>query len=187
MEVSDDVERSFKEIEGGFKKIVKRRQKMDSSHGGHHHDRSFVSEMALQRVNEDTIIILITPLHEDHEDACREKKTIRASGSVSEGSSIEAKETVAIRLRGDVGKTKVDFSFDTELGFGVSQRAVKRFVERRLEEIIGVSIYFQRLVPLKEYKVEDGVALAQDLLWMAISGKKRAGSPPSPRSGRSAP
>ncbi|GMH58858.1 hypothetical protein TrLO_g8001 [Triparma laevis f. longispina] len=95
MEISGDVERTLEEDEegaGAFKKIVKRRQQMSSSHGSHHRHRKFNSEMKLRRVD---------------------------------------------------------------------------------REIIGVSIYFQRLIPLKEYKVEDGIALANDLLWMTSSGKKR--------------
>ncbi|GMH69493.1 hypothetical protein TL16_g05171 [Triparma laevis f. inornata] len=54
MEISGDAERTFKEDEegaGGFKKLVKRRQPMSSSHGGHHRDRSFESEM-VARVEE---------------------------------------------------------------------------------------------------------------------------------------
>jgi hypothetical protein len=39
----------------------------------------------------------------------------------------------------------------------------------------GVSIYFQRLVPLGKYGVGDGKALAHDLLWKASSSKMRVG------------
>ncbi|GMH50027.1 hypothetical protein TrLO_g5070 [Triparma laevis f. longispina] len=88
--------------------------------------------------------------------------------------AMEAKERVAIRLgRLGGGMTKLDFTYKIELGFGISRGAVKHFVERRLNEVIEVSIYFQRLVPLEEYREADGVALAHDLLWMAPSGKKR--------------
>ena len=86
--------------------------------------------------------------------------------------AIEAKETVAILLRRfDGGMTKLEFACEIELGFGVSQGAGKHFVERRLGEIIGVSIYFQRLVRLKEYREADGVPLGNDLLWTAPSAK----------------
>ncbi|GMH49337.1 hypothetical protein TL16_g00491 [Triparma laevis f. inornata] len=102
--------------------------------------------------------------------------TVIARGSVSSGNAgaIETKEMVAIRLRRlGVGRTKMEFACELELGFGVSNGAVKHFVESRLEEMINASIYFQRLVPLKDYRAEDGVALAHDLMWMAPSGKKR--------------
>ena len=42
-----------------------------------------------------------------------------------------------------------------------------------MEEIVDISIYFQRLVPLQKYVVEDGQALAHDMLWKVESGKKR--------------
>ncbi|GMH65899.1 hypothetical protein TrLO_g8812 [Triparma laevis f. longispina] len=179
MEISRDVERTFEEDEEdeegavGFKRIVKRRQQMSSNYGGHHRDRSFASEMALQRADNDKIIILVVPLSDKDK---YKRTTVVARGSVSSGNvgAIEAKETVAIQLRRlGGGRTKLEFACDIELGFGASRRAVKHFVERRLEEMIGVSIYFQRLVPLKEYRAEDGIALAQDLLWMAPSANKR--------------
>ncbi|GMH73697.1 hypothetical protein TL16_g06259 [Triparma laevis f. inornata] len=153
IEISSDVERTVVEDEegaGGFKRIVKRRQQ--STHGGHHHDRSFASEMKLQRADGDRIFILMT----------------------GNAAAIETKETVAIQLRRlGGGRTKLEFACEIELGFGVSHGAVKHVVKRRLEEIIGVSIYYQRLVRLEDYEVEDGIALAHDLLWMAPSAKKR--------------
>ncbi|GMH82077.1 hypothetical protein TL16_g09141 [Triparma laevis f. inornata] len=134
IKISGDVERNLEEGEegaGGFKKIVKRRQEMSSSHGDHHRDRSFTT-------------------------------------------AIEAKDTVAIRLRRlGGGRTKLELACEIELGFGVSRGAAKHFVKRRLEGTIDVSIYFQRPVPVKEYREADGVALGHDLLWIAPSGKKR--------------
>ena len=89
---------------------------------------------------------------------------------------MEAKETVAIRLiRLSEGSTRLEYGCELNLGFGVSHSAQKTFVERRLEEMAGVSIYFQRLVPLGEYGVGDGIALAHDLLWKASSSKLRVG------------
>ncbi|GMI16290.1 hypothetical protein TrLO_g11948 [Triparma laevis f. longispina] len=128
MEISGDVERTLEEDEegaGGFKKIVKQRQQMLSSHGDRHRDRTFASEMALQRADKNTIIILVAPIAGGHERA-----TVVARGSVIVGNASAI-------------------------------------------EIADILIYFQRLVSLKEYGVEDGVALAQDLLWMASSVKMR--------------
>ncbi|GMH55451.1 hypothetical protein TL16_g01910 [Triparma laevis f. inornata] len=175
MQISRDVERTFEEDEegaGGFKKIVKRHQQISSSHGGQHHDRSFASEMTLKRADDDTIIILMAPLA----DGQYERATVLARGSVIVGNAdaIEVKETAAIRLRRlGGGRTKLELSCEIDLGFGIKCRSVKHFVERRLGEIIGVSVYFQRLVPLKEYGLDDGIALAHDLLWTAPSAKKR--------------
>ncbi|GMH51547.1 hypothetical protein TL16_g01035 [Triparma laevis f. inornata] len=71
----------------------------------------------------------------------------------------EDEETVAIRIRSLRGKgtkgTKLEFTCEFELGFDVSHRSAKHFVERRLEEVVEIPIYFQSLVPLKEYVVKD--------------------------------
>ena len=80
--------------------------------------------------------------------------------------------TIRLRRLGG-GRTKLELACEIELGFLASYGVVEHFVERRLGEIIGVSIYFQRLVRLEYYGVENGVALAHDLLWMASSAKKR--------------
>ncbi|GMI09389.1 hypothetical protein TrLO_g6824 [Triparma laevis f. longispina] len=102
--------------------------------------------------------------------------TVVARGSVVVGNdgAIKAKETVAFRLRRlGGGRTKLEFACEIELGFPGSHGAVKHFVERQIGEMIGVSIYFQRLVRLEDYGVEDGIALAHDLLWTTSSAKKR--------------
>lgn len=44
---------------------------------------------------------------------------------------------------------------------------------RRLEEVSGTSIYFQRRVTGEDFGPEDGQALGHDLLWKASSSKKR--------------
>ena len=91
--------------------------------------------MALQRAENNTIIILVTSLANGHARA-----TVVARGSVIVGNAgaMEAKETVAIRLRRLCGgRTKLEFACEIELGFGGSHGAVKHFVERRLGEIIG--------------------------------------------------
>ncbi|GMI11784.1 hypothetical protein TrVE_jg8632 [Triparma verrucosa] len=96
--------------------------------------------------------------------------------SVVEGSTEAsvARETVTIRLKKlSEWSTRLEYGCELNLGFGVSRGAQKAFVERRLDEIAGVSIYFQRLVPQGEYRVEDGIALAHDLLWNASSSKMR--------------
>ncbi|GMH90953.1 hypothetical protein TL16_g11919 [Triparma laevis f. inornata] len=177
MQISGDVERIFEEDDDNvFKKVVKRRQYLESTHGGSHRDRLFTSEMSLCRVNSDNIIILISPVEGEGKGRKSNRATRRARGSVARGSfgSVEAKEIVAISLtRLPGGKSKVSYVAKIDFKFGISHGAVKHFVERRLEEITNASVYFQRLVRLEDYKVEDGQALAHDLLWTATSGKKR--------------
>ena len=100
--------------------------------------------------------------------------TFTRSFSVMSSDAIEAKETVAIKLtKLPNNRTKLEFACEMELGFDVSHGAAKLFGESRLREIAEVSIYFQRLVPLKEYREADGVALGNDLLWTAASANKR--------------
>eukprot|EP00519_Triparma_laevis_P012392 CAMPEP_0182511836 /NCGR_PEP_ID=MMETSP1321-20130603/31108_1 /TAXON_ID=91990 /ORGANISM="Bolidomonas sp., Strain RCC1657" /LENGTH=105 /DNA_ID=CAMNT_0024718551 /DNA_START=8 /DNA_END=322 /DNA_ORIENTATION=- len=99
MEISGDVERNFEdEGEGIGKKVVRRRQQLFSKHGIHHRDRTFSSELALHKVDRDTIILVYTPAGQ--EVANNARMTIRARGSRIMGGSgsAEAKETVKIRL-----------------------------------------------------------------------------------------
>ncbi|GMH67615.1 hypothetical protein TL16_g04726 [Triparma laevis f. inornata] len=172
MEISGDVERTFEENENydeeTHKKIVMRRQHLESRHGVHHRDRIFNSEIVLRSLHdhEGGIVLVFSPLGE----------VTRARGSVAGESdgSVEASETVVIRLKKLSGKlTKVYYAFDIELGFGISHVASIGLIERRLEEILEISIYFQRLVPLNEFSDDDGQALGFDLLWKAEHSKLR--------------
>ena len=136
--------------------------------------------MKLRRVDSDTLVVLIST--ERTLNSRKRKKISLIARPIDRFVSkmnmneraVEAQENVVIRLRRlGGGRTRLEFACEIELGFGASRSAVKHFVEHRLGEIAEISIYFQRLVPLKRYKVEDGVALAHDLLWMATSAKKR--------------
>jgi hypothetical protein len=180
VEISGDVER----IVGGEKedddlgivrKVVSRRRKLESSHRGHHHDRSFDSEMTFHRIDDDTIIINTVPLHDEKKKKSTLRTTLANRGSIAEGSgAVNAEERVTVRLRryGD-GRTKVDLALNVVLGLGVSQKATRHFVQHHLATVADMSIYFQRLVPLEEYDANDGKALGHDLLWRASSSKKR--------------
>jgi len=172
MEISGDLERSLKgEIKDTDKKVVRRRQKLESGD----RDRNFLSELTLQKVDKDTIIVLLNPLGLGRSDEnSQAKMTVKARGSIAERCSVEARETVGIRLkRLGEGLTKLEYVCECKLGFDISLGAGKAFVEGRLDEMAGVSIYFQRLLPLGEYGVGDGKALAHDLLWKASSSKTR--------------
>ncbi|GMH95294.1 hypothetical protein TL16_g13121 [Triparma laevis f. inornata] len=185
MEISGDIERSFEVEEGEegekgvWRKIVRRRQRLEGAHGGIHRDRLFTSEMTLDRCDEDTVVIIMTPIFECSKGTEKETKgrsMSKARGSVDKGSfwSSDATEKVFLRLkRFDGTKTKVEYACELEIGLGVSARSTVSLVERRLVEIADASIYFQRLVPLEKYEIEDGQALAHDMLWKAESGKKR--------------
>lgn len=64
---SATVDEEVKEVGRGgcFRKIVKKRLKVDSMHGGNHRDRLFVNEVTLIRVDKDTIVILKTPCEDN--------------------------------------------------------------------------------------------------------------------------
>lgn len=161
MENSGDIERTCEEIKGGpsFKMVVTKRHALESAHGAYHRDRIFTSEFTHHRIDADTVDFLVSPSSEE------------VTGAEN---SAEAKETVAIRLKRLAGGwTKLDYACDLELGFGTSHGASKFSIDRRLGEIAEASIYFQRLVPLEDYGVEDGQCLGHDLLWQASSAKKR--------------
>lgn len=180
MDISGDVERTVEDDEargGGFKKVVKRRQKFERSSASRHRDRLFVSETILDQVASEEMILKLTTQGEVGEGASRKRSVRVARGSIDVGNaeSVDAKETVVIRLRRlEGGRAKIDYACDLEVGsFGASRSAVRQFVERRLEEVADISIFFQRLVPLKGYGVEDGQALGHDLIWKTTSAKKR--------------
>ncbi|GMH47137.1 hypothetical protein TL16_g12449 [Triparma laevis f. inornata] len=118
-----------------------------------------MSEFTHHRIDADTVDFLVSPSSEE----------VTGAENLA-----EAKETVAIRLKRLAGGwTKLDYACDLELRFGTSHGASKYSIDRRLEEIAEESIYFQRLVPLEDYGVEDGQCLGHDLLWQASSAKKR--------------
>ncbi|GMH78176.1 hypothetical protein TrLO_g2562 [Triparma laevis f. longispina] len=174
MAISGDIDRSFEEEGGeGMKMLVRRRQ---SIHGGRVGFCTFTSKMELKKVEDgDTIIILVSSLGDEE---VYNRNTVRARGSVSDGSdgSVEAKESVAIRLKRIPGKTEItelEYACDIEIGFGSSSTANTKFIMRRLEEVSGTSIYFQRRVTGEDFGSEDGQALGHDLLWKASSSKKR--------------
>ena len=180
MEISGDVERTVggeneDDDLGIVRNVVSRRRKLESSHRGHHHDRSFDSEMTFHRIDDDTIIINTAPLHDEKKKKSTLRTTLASRGSIAEGSgAVNAQERVVVRLRrsGD-GRTKVDLALNVVLGLGVSQEATRHFVQHQLDTVADMSIYFQRLVPLEEYDANDGKALGHDLLWRASSSKKR--------------
>ena len=178
MEISGDVERSFEDMEegGDFKKFVSRRYQLKSKHGAHHRDHSFASEMSITRTDSDTIIFNYTPVKQ-WESRDKRRSTVNSRGSAVRINFpvVNGKQGVGIRLKRMVGgRTSLDYACDLEVGSNVSRRASRAFAEQQLEEIADISVYFQRLVPLREYKKEDGKALGYDLLWgVELSSRKR--------------
>ncbi|GMH47290.1 hypothetical protein TL16_g00027 [Triparma laevis f. inornata] len=178
MEISGDVERSFEDMEegGDFKKFVSRRYRLKSKHGTHHRDRSFSSEMSITRTDSDTIIFNYTPIKQwESRDKRRSTVNFRGSAVRINFPVVNGEQSVGIRLTRMVGgRTSLDYACDLEVGSNVSRRASRAFAEQLLGEIADISVYFQRLVPLREYKKEDGKALGSDLLWgVELSSRKR--------------
>ncbi|GMH61177.1 hypothetical protein TL16_g03202 [Triparma laevis f. inornata] len=174
MEISKDIERTFEEGEdSGFMKSVTRRHELSSKHGVHHRDRTFASDMTLKRVDCRTIFVHFSPMMGDRNVR---RSAVKARGSMAKRNtgSVGGRENVTIRLRKmDEGRTIVEYACTLDVGSHVSRRASKAFVEQRLLEIVDMSIYFQRLVPLKDYRKDDGQALGHDLLWNTESSGER--------------
>ena len=187
-EISCDVERSIqkdnddsKSKSDFFKKVVVRCEKVEGAHV-RHRNRLFKSEMTLHKINEDTIIILLSPSGKEKEGGGggkRRKTSIwsRRTFTASDAECSRATEHVAIKLKRSAGeKTHLDFACSLNIGSivaNVSRNVTLAFIERRVEEIADASIYFQRLVPLQSYHLEDGQALGYDMLWKVSTPKKR--------------
>ena len=119
------------------------------------------------------IIILLTPSKTSTKVA---KYVSHIRPSIAKGPlpSVDTSESIAIRIRNlGGGRAKLDYACVLGLGGTTSHGASVAFIERRLEEIVHISIYFQRLVPLEAFKVEDGRALAHDFLWKSDFSKQR--------------
>ena len=137
----------IQELEGGFRQILRQLVKVEGTHGIHHRDRLFVSEMSLVRVDEDTIIILKMPLKDEGQDMARNSvltlsrasSALRGRHTFQTGNIIEA--ICLVRLGNDM--TRVDCALKLEVGAGISQRTVLALIEKRLDEISEASIYFQ--------------------------------------------
>ncbi|GMH84308.1 hypothetical protein TL16_g09884 [Triparma laevis f. inornata] len=173
-----------------FTQITKRTHKLASAHHAHHRDRLYETTMTLDVIDEDTIVILVSPhqctelepaqINSNESGLSRDRKTIIAETLTLtlrkikyDTTAIPARETTAIRISRLGKRTKVEYATHLDLGISVSGLASKHTVERRLEEVAEASIYFQRLVPLKQYDHDDGQALGHDLLWKAHSSKAR--------------
>ncbi|GMH91106.1 hypothetical protein TL16_g11959 [Triparma laevis f. inornata] len=173
MEISGDVERTFEEDEEGtgLRKVVRRRQQLESTHVTTHRDRIFTSVMTLQKINNDTIVLLLTPIWwKEGEKMVR----IRAHSAITNATEpMNAKETVVMRFRRMGLVTKLDYACEIETGSLVTKSTNRQFVERRLGEIAEVSIHFQRLLKLEDCMEHDGHAIGYDLVWDATSPWRR--------------
>ncbi|GMH73670.1 hypothetical protein TrST_g7194 [Triparma strigata] len=106
----------------------------------------------------------------------RRTVTIAARGSIltERIESVEARETVAIRLRSSGQfNTKMDYACMLELGAAGSRALNKAFVERRLDEASSVATYFLRLLQPDQLNERDGEAISHDLLWKTSTSKQR--------------
>ena len=126
--------------------------------GSRHRDRTFTSKMTLHRIDNDTIIVFLSPVEGDKDRIVRSntlepKKRNSVLVNVNskkhaperrsfgkEKSTVHAKETVTIRIRrleGGEGKvaSKIDYACNLEVGFNTSRKSRRMYVERRLEEV----------------------------------------------------
>ena len=177
-EFSGDVERKVEtdscdgvNNRGYFEATIERRQKLKSKNFEQHRDRQFTSKFEMHRVDEDIIVLLITPTTVT---TTAPGDRHRTSGLQHARGVVKGKETVAIRLTGiKEGLTRLDLAAELNLGRGVSHDAKLEIAKQRLDEAGRVSVYFQRLVLLDALAGEDGKALAEDLLFGTSSSKQR--------------
>jgi hypothetical protein len=98
MEISGDVERSAEEKDncedGAFRMFVKRRQHLENSHGAAHRDRIFASDMTLNRIDDDTFIVLLSdsPLAGPANGEGGRRSVLRGRGSVDKSTALSSKE-----------------------------------------------------------------------------------------------
>ncbi|GMH56376.1 hypothetical protein TrST_g4156 [Triparma strigata] len=134
-------------------------------------ERVFCNTMTLYTPDDESIIILLKPLFSDSPGSSFMANTNRA---------LAGQTTVAYKLvRRGLKKTKLQVAL--ELNFNarmsvihkVPHYLVKSTVEKQLNDVAEISIYFQRLMPLSDYGLAEGEALGYDLMWNTGSSKKR--------------
>ena len=168
-EVTGDTERSVLKRSSDFTKIVRRRQKLESKHGGMHHERVFLNKMSLHIVDENVIVIAMDPIQDHQEIAAtylgNEIRKI-GSGRFATNAEHQATERVAVRFsrRGEKA-TKIEFTTELELGRLVSTKATRFCLERHLDEATDIERYFARQVELKDMIEKAGEALGHDMAW----------------------
>ena len=156
-DVTGDTERSIVETRGDFFKVVQRRQKLGSKHGGIHHEREFFNEMSLHKINEDTIVILMEPMHDLAVSRIRRKQRHEAE---------IAKERVAARFtRKGEKTTKIEYVTELELGIFVSKLATRFCLERHLDEATEIERFFVFQADLEHMTEKIGEALGHDMVW----------------------
>jgi hypothetical protein len=170
-ETTGDVERVVKEKKGAWEVVVRRRQKLESKHGGIHSDREFWYVMKLHKVDENIIVVTMEPLINEVKRLTQIGGIIRSltsklSTKTKTTNSRKSTQEVTIRFtkRGE-NETKVEFVTNVELGKNLSVEATKSTLERHLDEAAEVEHYFIDLVPLKEMSKQVGEALGADLVW----------------------
>ena len=159
-DVTGDVERRVLETRGNLTKVVLRRQKLDSKHGGKHHEREFVNEMSLHTINDDTIVIVLEP--KQSEKNARELKSTK--GLVHGVEHAEEKVVVRFSRRREMS-TKIEFVIELELGMFVSRKATKLCLERHLDEAADIQRYFAHKVQLQDMTEKAGEVLGHDMAW----------------------
>ena len=162
-DITGDTERSVMGRRGEFVKFVRRRQKVESKHGGIHRERTFLNEMTLHVVNANIIVITINPA-EDYEGSAPVRKL--GSGILKANVDHQATEQVAVRFtrRGE-NATKMEFVTELELGLFVSKKATRCCLERHLDEATSIQRYFAYKIKLEHMTEKVGEVLAHDMAW----------------------
>ena len=114
--------------------LVKRRQRLQATAGAQHRDRIFSSEMSLNRIDNDTIIILLkdSPMAAPLQGEGRQSVLGGRGSVVDDKAALSSKESVVMRLsrvRNNI--SKIEYASELEFGAGFNAGATRNMMERR--------------------------------------------------------
>jgi len=152
-----DVRREVLEKVSDFEIKIRRRQRMDSKHHGHHHDREYMNVMKLIKVDEDTIVIRLVPL------AQSQRRFWRPTRGIS-GTHV-AEETATLRIKRQVAKEiRIELVTRLHLGTFVSKATKRATLLEHMSQATAVAHYFNDLLPSALFDDEDAKLLGCALM-----------------------
>ena len=164
-DLTGDTKRVVLEDDGGFSKVVMRKQKVEGKYFGGGESAAttlvFVNKMSLNVISGNKIVITAEP-----EDGRGDSSDADNSGS---GVVHSAREKIAIKLtrRGE-HDTKVEFVVDLDLGAAASGKLVQNRLEKYLHDAATIKMFFAYQVQAADMTEKDGEVLALAMHWNKI-------------------
>ena len=110
----------------------------------------FATCFALLVADDDTIVLLTTPIATEKGPTRKNSLRGRAVAFLEMNGVVTGTENIAVRLkRSKKGMTKLGLAVELNLGGHVSAAAKLEFIKRRLDEAGKLSVYFHRLVSME--------------------------------------